>query len=742
MKLFFSTAVLALFCLNVFSQQDKSIVPASFSIGEKVVPIIQKIILPTFDMNEIQQQDKVEDAAGLPFRFGKDFEMEIDIAKKGTWNVLSDGTRICRFEIASPNAKFINLFYKHFELKGNSSFFIYNENHSQMLGAFTAKNVLPSKKYATGFLKGEKMILEINEPAEAAGTSKIIISKVVHGYRGIMNRDKDFGDSGFCNNNVNCPEASEWQDQKKGVILTIVDGNRSCSGSLINNVRNDGTPYFLTANHCLFGDYDTWMFVFNYESPTCSSQDGITDENVVGSTLVATDEPSDFALFELYTPPQFYYNVFYSGWSKKDTVSDSCVGIHHPAGDVKKITFDYGTNQSSEYYQTTDDGTHWMIWNWEDGTTEGGSSGSPLFNNQKRIIGQLHGGYASCSTIEQDWYGKLAYSWDNGSLPDTRLKDWLDPDNTDTSAIDGSYFNLPPLSLDVAVLKLEMPSFVCRESIVPVITFRNNGLDTLRALKFYLLLDNLIADSILWTGNLLFSQLSTTSFPAMNPSNGIHQLVCYSSFPNDSLDLNGINDTAKKVTNIIDNEKILFEFRVGTDDYLNFTISDNNGNEIYNGGWFYNENGMKEVCIDTGCYFLNLYDWYGDGINSPDYFIARIGNDTITDNPSFTDSIAIQFCMRDTTTSLPSQIFDKNIIKIFPNPFENKLTIYNSNKKESIFEVGIKDILGKEIFRKRNLENSTIIEINTEHLENGIHILQIKTAKKTTTYKILKIGKK
>jgi PKD repeat protein len=73
--------------------------------------------------------------------------------------------------------------------------------------------------------------------------------------------------------------------------------------------------------------------------------------------------------------------------------------------------------------------------------TEGGSSGSPIFNNSGRIVGDLTGGGSYCSTpTSPDLYGKFSYSWDqNGSTAAERLKDWLDPDNTGITTLDGAY---------------------------------------------------------------------------------------------------------------------------------------------------------------------------------------------------------------------------------------------------------------------------------------------------------------
>ena len=83
------------------------------------------------------------------------------------------------------------------------------------------------------------------------------------------------------------------------------------------------------------------------------------------------------------------------------------------------------------------DGTHVRITDWDLGTTEPGSSGSPLFDQNHRIIGQLHGGYAACGNDDSDWYGRFFTSWTGGGSPTNRLSDWLDPISTGQPALDG-----------------------------------------------------------------------------------------------------------------------------------------------------------------------------------------------------------------------------------------------------------------------------------------------------------------
>ncbi len=75
------------------------------------------------------------------------------------------------------------------------------------------------------------------------------------------------------------------------------------------------------------------------------------------------------------------------------------------------------------------------------GVTEGGSSGSPIFNQDKRIVGQLTGGSSFCnSPTAPDFYGKMDKNWDdNPNSASQKLKEWLDPLDTGELFIDGAY---------------------------------------------------------------------------------------------------------------------------------------------------------------------------------------------------------------------------------------------------------------------------------------------------------------
>lgn len=428
---------------------------------------IHKISLSEVNRDALLLEDDFEMSKDVPYRFGTPFDVQLNLENSGYWEDV-EGGKVWRLSIHSPHAYSINLLFSRYVLPEGAELFIYDEHMETVLGAFTSENNKPHETFSTSPTQGETTILEYFEPSHVDFAGEIEVSRVVHAYRDIFfNTDRGYNDSGSCNNNVNCPDFSDWTDEVRSVAMILTSGgSRICTGALVNNTRQDLTPYFLTANHCLGGE-SNWIFMFEYESEGCSNQDGPTYMTVQGSTLLDNASTSDYALLELDETPPDSYNIHYAGWSAVDVGPVNPVAIHHPSGDIKKISFDYDTGISDGW--SSNDGSHWRVADWEDGTTEPGSSGSPLFDNNHRIVGQLHGGEASCSYNVNDYYGKVSTSWSLG------LSDYLDPDNTGLTVLDGiDAIDLPDpeLTFDATEFQFELES---NDSASDLFSIENTG---------------------------------------------------------------------------------------------------------------------------------------------------------------------------------------------------------------------------------------------------------------------------
>lgn len=407
---------------------------------------VDYVVMDALAWEELQAADSVTDQyKEVPWRFGVEHEVNLNLENSGSWTQEGEW-RIWRLGIHCPEGMNVSFVLDEFHLPKTGALYVWDASRTEYLGAFTHENEKPWGGLAIGLLDGDSVVVEVHEPIGMEGSSAITIGTIVHGYRSLLEHAEEvyegmaamgpFGNSGACNVNVNCSEGGDWQTEKKSVALITSGGFASCTGALVNNVNEDGTPYFLTANHCL-GTPSSWVFYFNHESATCSGSTGPTNQSISGATLKANNAGSDFALVQLSSPPPTTYDVHYAGWDATGTNPTSAVGIHHPSGDVKKICF----QDNAPTVSTASGASVWWIDDWEMGVTEPGSSGSPLFDQNHRIVGQLFGGAAACSGSVNngayDYYGRFNVSWNSGGSASTRLIDWLDPNGTGTLVLDG-----------------------------------------------------------------------------------------------------------------------------------------------------------------------------------------------------------------------------------------------------------------------------------------------------------------
>lgn len=728
MKHFFLSLILFSISISSFSQISHGGIPYSFQ--NNLLTTVSIFTNQNIDVTALIEEDAITDLhKDISPRFGKIVPVNLSLTNSGTWETLASGDRIWRLTIKSPNAVSINLNYDAFYLPNNATFFIYNAKTT--LGAFTKENNKSHGKFATTLLKGDQITLEYYEPASEMGNGIIQISSLIHGYRGFYNKQKAFGSSGSCNINAVC-DTNYWGNEIRSSIMQLRASNsRNCSAALINNVLQDGTPYVLTANHCTPSPTDIYMF--NYQSSDCTnSVDGPTTQTVVGCTLIASDSPSDFYLVKLSSVPPSNFNAFYAGWSAVNTPPLKGTGIHFPSGDVKKISHDFDNLVEDGYYGAGID--HWKVNDWNNGTTEGGSSGSPLFDQNHRIVGQLHGGAAACGNDAFDYYGKFSFSWDTDSDTLKQLKHWLDPNSTGVTSIDGYDPNGATIITDAVLIDIQgVDAFICGDSIHPQLTIRNHGSSTLTSLAIKYSIDGAVPTTYNWAGNLTSYQIDVINLPALYTSNGSHNFTTYCTLPNGGIDGNLLNDTIN--INFNANEQPLFAtLDLTTDDYGSETtwlITENvSGDTLVKGEGYSDvtggENFNESLCLYDGCFTFILNDALNDGFccaygNGSILITEDATGDTLAIDATFNgSSVSYSFCMGN-ATGIDDNFSTKNF-NIYPNPNNGTFNISSSSKIEAIM---VYDVLGKVIYLNSHInENHATIQL--ENIEKGIYFTVIK----------------
>lgn len=397
-------------------------------------------------VKESRVSSKVQDIAdNTPFEFAELIPVNITNTDNGTTSILSNGDKVWQVALKSEGAYSLNFSFSKFYIPDGAEVFIYSPDKSVLLGAFTSNNHKESGILAVAPIAGDELVIEYYEPKDAEFEGVLEIEQVGHDYLNVFgNKDGQFGQSGDCNIDINCTEGDDWQLEKRSVCRMIINNSTLCTGTLVNNAREDATPYFLSANHCVNTQAlaQNTLFYFNYESPTCNGTDGSVFQSISGADLVATKNNDngylDFVLLKLSSDVPSSFNPYFAGWQASGDVSSNTTCIHHPWGDVKKISVDNDSPEVIDYDGFGyDEGTFWLVEEWDAGTTEQGSSGSALFDQNHRVIGTLTGGEASCGNSVNDIYQMFSVAYNKYDTEDMQLQHWLDPDDSGITFMDG-----------------------------------------------------------------------------------------------------------------------------------------------------------------------------------------------------------------------------------------------------------------------------------------------------------------
>ena len=448
-----------------------NVIFAQISFGGR--PLIDRIALPTPpvinftapDLKQLQEEDIISAGKQHPYRVAVGIKADCDFIQSAQQTKVLNGS-VWRLMLRSIGAKALSVTFGKFNIPELGQLFLYDINLKKKIGAFTSENNPADGVLALEILPGESIIMEYFQPSDVTTVPQLVINEISYVYRSpgfdpAPSAYKEFGRAGNCEVNVNCPEGQPFSNQKQGVVrILVVSGPNKfwCTGSVVNNTNRDFKPYILTAAHCWegvsFSDFDRWIFYFNYESFGCSnpltepSSKTMSGASLISSVNGTTGNQSDFMLVQLRQSIPLDYNAWYFGWSREIISNAGAVGIHHPEGDIKKISsvLDAPVAVTEFGGVANPNGTYWQV-NWRStasgfGVTEGGSSGSPLINKDGRIIGTLTGGYTDCTNNgEKDYYGKVSAHWSNGANKSSQLGPWLDPQNTGISEFSGGYNN-------------------------------------------------------------------------------------------------------------------------------------------------------------------------------------------------------------------------------------------------------------------------------------------------------------
>ncbi|MDR1103311.1 MAG: T9SS type A sorting domain-containing protein [Tannerella sp.] len=461
------TGLMGIFVLqviNVFAQISEGGFPPGFqhAVTLRSSQAVEQIPV-TFYVEDLKRVDEWQAAEGAPPAVATLIKVALNPQNSGRWSTLPGGEKIWQLHLQARGAIALMLYYSDFHIPEGGKLFLYNEEKTQLLGAYTHRTHPSGGRFATEFVAGDELTLEyVASPDDS--DLRIEIEDVGYGYNHLSagNGAVSLRANASCEVNVNCTEGDRWQSQKKGVchmVQRIGSKGYLCSASLLNNTAQDLKPYILTAQHCAVDndsreaseeDMKQWVFHFQYEMNGCGSGSGRAPSKTMSGcrkmAATQTNGESDGLLLLLNAGIPEEYDVYYNGWDRREKPALSGVGIHCPANDYMRIST-YRDPAVSATFKTDnsfmgDVNAHWNVTFDETanghGITEKGSSGSPLFNENQLVVGSLTGGSSTCyDPTGLNLYGKLSYHWDKYA---SSMDKYLDPAGSGAETLEGRYY--------------------------------------------------------------------------------------------------------------------------------------------------------------------------------------------------------------------------------------------------------------------------------------------------------------
>jgi lysyl endopeptidase len=415
--------------------------------------------MPSFDQEAALRRAQEDRARLKSLEFAHKFDVHLRPDNSGTTFTYAD-MRVWRVGIRSRGAYSINLLFSKFRLPEGARLFVYNTRQTEVLGAYTHENNSDLNLLPVQPIGGEELIVEYQVPLHTTDKGEVEIGDVNHDFLGLFRAKEPRDPQQSCHPNIICyPENIQ---PGSGVVALIINGTIYCTGSLINNTSEDGTPYLLTATHCLNNDYNPRFLAnrkynlvagnivafFNYQSPLCDTDiRGPLQMTMASADSVLISERHDISLLRFKQMPPVEYQPYYLGWNANVNAGSSQSapfhGLHHPNGGVKKVVIEedaLSVGSFDEPKYNMEPNSFWIVKAWDVAATEAGSSGSPLLDREKRLIGTLTGGSSMCGSPKgPDIYASLHKFWEvDSSLNNPkRISHYLDPEGLGVTQFDG-----------------------------------------------------------------------------------------------------------------------------------------------------------------------------------------------------------------------------------------------------------------------------------------------------------------
>ena len=777
----------------------------------KLIDSIPTIEIAAPDLEQLKAEDFERENQGLMYRIGVATTVNINPENAGLWSNLPNGSRKWQIIIKSKGAEALSFLFDKFVIYGETTLEITDIKGTLVHQKLTSKDVLYHKKLNAALCFGDELILTLIEPKNTK-TSEIHIERVIYNYRSTGNPNfEKINESQSCHVNINCyPVGLNWDKQKRGITKIYATNNTMAgflTGSLINNTSQDCKPYVLTALNSFSNindsEFNFWIFYFNFQSSNCDnpfSSSTVPNKYISGCFKVADsgdnggETGSDFLLLHLgdtnnvnLTVTKLLSNdfkAFWNGWSinSNSTAGGAC--IHHPVGDIKKISTSTETPENSSW-QNNDLNSHWRI-RWTSNTngygiTEDGSTGAPFFDNQGYIIGTLTGGESSCEDIyAPNYFGKMSYHWDSNDTSNIhKLKPWLDPLNLGYSTILGSYNP-------------------CSTAPPPIAQFTANTIEVP--------MNSDVSFTDLSTGyitNWYWSINPSTGWEFVNSPFEQNPIVRFNSAQTYTVTLTASNPNGSSIESKYEYIKCYYNttyctpeptvqdcveyiYNVSVSNLNKTSLCSDNGYELHSEDTIFLNRGedysisikprQVGAVLGTGGFINdNIMVWIDFNNNTTFNLEERIVNDvivsdeileytyifTVPQNASYHNSLVRMrvllgynysanypcayyeygetedYLVKFNGGILENHENELSLATVYPNPFDDKLSIDLSEVLEEVNSISILDITGK-IIEHLPINQNKVIDFDMSSFSKGLYIVRIQSNNQTFDKKVVK----
>lgn len=371
-------------------------------------------------------------------------------SRVGALHTLFDGTLVWTAAFRSPGATAMRAHIIDVDLPDTASLYVFNDD-GEAFGPYLGRGINEYGEIWTNTVKGSTLYLQLELAAGHSADDRLRsyfeVASIGHiGPRfrlarwqrgGLRAMDFCSGSSGPtnepCVENAACssiPSAIQAADAAVAEMLYQSGSSYYiCTGGLLNDTASSGTPYFLTANHCVSTSSEAssletyWDFTAPCGTTSCSyAWDG--GRNTPGATVLSTNSTSDYTLLELPSVPS---GRTFLGWTTSAVAYSNGTSLYrlsHPSGAPQA----YSTHSVSTSAGTCGSWPRgaWIYSRDTYGATEGGSSGSPVLNSSGQVVGQLSG---ACGTNPEDPCDDTSNATVDGAFANyySSVSGWLDP---------------------------------------------------------------------------------------------------------------------------------------------------------------------------------------------------------------------------------------------------------------------------------------------------------------------------